>query len=199
MSYEHYNKNGARFISDTIKVDMTAQYKKFTSYLHKGASILDAGCGSGRDSLNFKNMGYRVQAFDASSVMVKAARLLANIEVSEMTFQSAMFDISFDGIWACASLLHVPRTELVTVIENLVSYLNFNGILYASFKYGKKERQKGDRYFNDLTEADLVELIGEVSNLRVAEHWINGDPRTGRSDEKWLNCILRKLPSLPTK
>ncbi len=194
MSYEHYNRNGAQFILDSNDVDMTAQYKRFLSYLPNNASILDAGCGSGRDSLSFKNMGYRVQAFDASSKMVEATKILADIQVSKMTFQSVAFDTSFDGIWACASLLHVPRNELAGVIENLIFYLNAGGIMYASFKYGESERQEGDRYFNDLTEATLLKHIKETSNLQLVEQWTSGNRRTGRSDDKWLNCLLKKLP-----
>jgi len=190
MSQEYYDNNAERFISDTIDVDMNAHYERFLAYLNDGASILDAGCGSGRDSLAFKNMGYRVQAFDASSAMVEATRSLVNVPVEKMTFQSAVFDATFDGIWACASLLHVPRTELSTVLENLVSYLNVGGIIYASFKYGLDERQKGGRYFNDQTETSLVKNIDAISNLEIVEQWTSGDRRTGRSDEKWLNCLL---------
>ena len=190
MSQEYYDNNAERFISDTIDVDMNAHYERFLAYLNDGASILDAGCGSGRDSLAFKNMGYRVQAFDASSAMVEATRSLDNVPVEKMTVQSAVFDATFDGIWACASLLHVPRTELSTVLENLVSYLNVGGIIYASFKYGLDERQKGGRYFNDQTETSLVKNIDAISNLEIVEQWTSGDRRTGRSDEKWLNCLL---------
>ena len=139
-------------------------------------------------------MGYRVQAFDASSKMVEATKILADIQVSKMTFQSVAFDTSFDGIWACASLLHVPHNELAGVIENLIFHLNAGGIMYASFKYGESERQEGDRYFNDLTEATLLKHIKETSNLQLVEQWTSGNRRTGRSDDKWLNCLLKKLP-----
>ena len=193
MSQEYYNNNAQHFISDTIDVDMNTHYQRFLAHLNDGASILDAGCGSGRDSLAFKNMGYKVQAFDASSAMVEATRSLADVPVQKMTFQIAIFNTSFDGIWACASLLHVPRTELSTVLENLVSHLNVGGIIYASFKYGLDERQKGDRYFNDLTETSLIKHIDAASNLEIVEQWTSGDGRTGRSDEKWLNCLLRKI------
>ena len=193
MDHEYYDKHAQRFILDTVEVDMSAHYEQFLSYLASGASILDAGSGSGRDSLAFNNKGYRVRAFDASSAMVEATRSLANVPVEKMTFKSAVFDTSFDGIWACASLLHVPRTELSNILENLVSHLKVGGIIYASFKYGHDERQKGSRYFNDLTETSLTKHIEAFSNLQIVEHWISSDHRIGRSDEKWLNCLVQKL------
>jgi 2-polyprenyl-3-methyl-5-hydroxy-6-metoxy-1,4-benzoquinol methylase len=193
MFKNYYDKNAERFISDTINVDMGAHYERFLSYLSAGASILDAGCGSGRDSLAFKKLGYIVQAFDASETMVVATRLLADIPTSKMTFQSAAFDTSFDGIWACASLLHVPRSELSGVIKNLTSYLKINGTIYASFKYGEDEREKGGRYFNDMTEASLSKYIDAISDLNVVEQWISNDQRAGRANERWLNCLVQKV------
>ena len=143
---------------------MEDHYSRFLSLLSDGASILDAGCGSGRDSLAFKKLGYKVKAFDASSAMVQATKSLAEVPVYQTTFQSAKFETLFNGIWACASLLHVPKRELSKVFDNLAAHLENDGIIYASFKYGANERQKGDRYFNDLTETSLEEHINYVSN-----------------------------------
>lgn len=193
MSEQYYNKNFESFISDTINVDMEDHYSRFLSLLSDGASILDAGCGSGRDSLAFKKLGYKVKAFDASSAMVQATKSLAEVPVYQTTFQSAKFETLFNGIWACASLLHVPKRELSKVFDNLAAHLENDGIIYASFKYGANERQKGDRYFNDLTETSLEEHINYVSNLEILEHWTSPDQRQDRGDEKWLNCLLKKL------
>jgi 2-polyprenyl-3-methyl-5-hydroxy-6-metoxy-1,4-benzoquinol methylase len=193
MSKSYYDENAERFVSDTVNVDMRDFYEKFLQNVPEGGLILDAGCGSGRDSLAFKAMGYAVHAFDASAAMVSVTRNLAKIPTSQMTFQNCKFDIMFDGIWACASLLHVPRSELSMVFLNLASALRSEGIIYASFKYGTKERDKGDRYFNDLNEQSLQETIGGLSCLEIVETWTTGDLRVGRSDEKWLNCIIRKV------
>lgn len=191
MSEQYYDENVESFISDTINVDMEEHYRKFLSRLTDGASILDAGCGSGRDSLAFKNLGYKVIAFDASSAMVEATKSLAEVPAYQTTFQSAKFETLFNGIWACASLLHVPRQELSKAFENLAAHLKNDGIIYASFKYGVNERQKGDRYFNDLNEDSLKDHINRVSSLEILEHWTSPDQRVGRSDERWLNCLLK--------
>lgn len=195
MSKNYYDENAERFISDTTHVDMSGHYEKFLPWIPKGGSIVDAGSGSGRDSLAFKNLGYDVQAFDASSAMVKATKELADVPVSVMTFQSFSSSYLVDGIWACASLLHAPRSELSLALENLAAALKTDGIIYASFKYGNSEREKAGRYFNDLTETSLAEHVGEVQCLEITNTWTTGDVRDGRSDEKWLNCILKKVHS----
>ena len=132
MSEQYYDENFESFISDTINVDMEEHYRKFLSRLTDRASILDAGCGSGRDSLAFKNLGYKVMAFDASSAMVEATKSLAEVPAYQTTFQSAKFETLFNGIWACASLLHVPRQELSKAFENLAAHLKNDGIIYLS-------------------------------------------------------------------
>ena len=195
MSKSYYDENAERFISDTTHVDMSGHYERFLPWIPKGGSIVDAGCGSGRDSLAFKEMEYDVHAFDASVAMVEATRALADVPTFQMTFQTCTFDYLFDGIWACASLLHVPRLELSLALSNLASALKADGIIYASFKYGETEREKGDRYFNDLTEQSLDEYVDGISYLKIVETWTTGDVRVGRSDEKWLNCIIQKVPT----
>ena len=87
-----------------------------------------------RDSSN-------VSAFDASNEMVKAATKLTGLQIAQMTFEKISLAEKYDGIWACASLLHVERKNLKTVIINLANSLNEGGIIYSSFKYGETERQ----------------------------------------------------------
>ena len=83
------------------------------------ARILDAGCGSGRDSLYFKNQGLEVVAFDASIEMVKISSQLLDSPTRHLTFQDIAFHDEFDGVWASASLLHTPYDELFSVMRRL--------------------------------------------------------------------------------
>ena len=193
MSYQYYNRNADQFLNDTANLDMTAHYKKFLNYLDSGAAILDAGCGSGRDALKFKDLGFNVSAFDASIEMVKAAIELTGLQVAQMNFEELSLSQKYDGIWACASLLHVERKNLKNVMINLAKFLNEGGIMYSSFKYGETERQKGERYFNDMNEALLRELISDIPSLKYTEAWISSDARKNRSSESWLNCIFTKI------
>lgn len=190
MSVKFYETNAESFIAQTVDVDMTSLYQRFCKHLKSGASILDAGCGSGRDALAFARVGYDVVAFDASPKMVDAASERAGVPVYQMTFEDVKFDQRFDGIWACASLLHVPRAQLSEVLRSLASLLNPTGVLYASFKCGEQEREKGGRYFNDLNEKLLVEHLEYVPGLSAREIWITSDRRPDRIDERWLNCLL---------
>ncbi len=192
MSVEFYESNADSFIAQTADVDMAALYQRFCKHLPPGASVLDAGCGSGRDALAFFNMGYDVVAFDASPKMVDAASKRAGVPVYQMTFEDMKFDRTFDGIWACASLLHVPRAHLSEVLGSLGSFLRPPGVLYASFKYGEQEREKGGRYFNDLNERLLAEHLKAVPSLKTVDVWTTGDQRPDRSNERWLNCLIAK-------
>ena len=192
MSYQYYNKNSQKFIEDTINIDMDKHYKKFLEYLRRGASILDAGCGSGRDAFCFKKLGYDVDAFDASSEMVKSASLLTGIPVMKMTFENIELQRNYEGIWACASLLHVKRANLSTVLKKLSEHLVKNGVIYSSFKYGDQERYKGERYFNDMNEEKIVHQLNGMNFLNLSEYWISNDARKKRATESWLNCILIK-------
>jgi len=193
MSYQYYNRHADQFLNDTAYLDMTAHYKKFLNYLDSGAAILDAGCGSGRDALQFKDLGFNVSAFDASIEMVKAATKLTGLQIAQMNFEQISLPQKYDGIWACASLLHVKRKNLKNVLVNLAKALNEGGIIYCSFKYGETERQKGERYFNDMNEALLKEIISDVPSLKFTEAWKSRDARKDRSSESWLNCILTKI------
>jgi len=193
MSYQYYDNNADQFLNDTANLDMSGHYKKFLGYLEAGSTILDAGCGSGRDARKFKDLGYKVSAFDASFEMVQAATKLTGLAINQMKFEEMSYAQQYDGIWACASLLHVKRRNLENVLIDLAKSLNGRGILYSSFKYGEAEHQKGERYFNDMNEELLDAVICSVPSLKLTESWVSRDARKERSSEAWLNCILKKI------
>ena len=187
----YYDLNAKEFFDGTVDVDMSAHYKEFLSHLPKNASILDAGCGSGRDSLYFKNLGYDVTSIDGSLEMCKLASEYIGEEVLHMQFQEMEFENCFDGIWALASLLHVPSNELEDVLNRLKTSLKDNGIIYASFKYGDFEGERNGRFFNDFNETTAVELF-ENLDFEVIKTWISSDGRKGHKDEKWVNILVKK-------
>jgi len=98
----------------------------------------------------------------------------------------------YDGIWACASILHVSSVSLPYIMARMLRALKENGVIYTSFKYGTFEGERDGRYYTDLTEASFADLIREIAELRVEEEWISTDVRPGREEQKWLNIILRK-------
>ncbi|UVV72401.1 class I SAM-dependent methyltransferase [Pantoea agglomerans] len=217
---DYYRQNAQRFFTDTASVDMSVLYPPFIDCLPQGARILDAGCGSGRDVKAFSEMGFAVEAFDASAELVALARQLSGKPVEQMRFQDVDAVERYDGIWCCASLLHVSKAELPGVMTKLAIALKPGGVGYLSFKHGRGEREKDGRRFTDMDRAGLQKLIERINTpggslltkntmeikseagsedtavkrfaLEIDKIWQTGDVRIGRGDEVWLNAIIRK-------
>lgn len=189
-----YNQNAQDFTDSTIRVDMSALYREFLPTITPNGHILDAGCGSARDAAYFKQQGFTVSAFDASEELAALAsqHLQQTVEVS--TFQQLDRVNQYDGIWCCASLLHVPKNELPNVFIRLQNALKPNGVLYVSFKYGTTERVDNGREFTDLNETALTSLIDACPQLNLIKHWQSVDQRPGRESEMWLNALIKAVP-----
>lgn len=187
---DYYNKNAEKFITGTIDANMSAIQEDFLTYIPAGGSILDFGCGSGRDSKAFLDRGYQVLSVDGSIKMCIAAQQLTGQKVIHSMFNEFTSDLRFDGIWACASLLHLPKKELKPVIDMLSTLLKDGGCLYLSFKYGDFEGERNGRYFTDLTETSLDELTQSNPLLKKVKYTITGDVRVNRENEKWLNAFF---------
>ncbi len=192
QSEKYYNENADDFYNSTCDVDLSDIYKKFEKYLCSDAYILDAGCGSGRDSKYFLSHDYKVAAIDASQEMVIRAKELTGLDVKEMYFQEVVEKEVYDAIWACASLLHVPKKDIDEVLQKFTDALKVSGIWYMSFKYGEDEREKENRLFNDYTEKSLKSLISKYTELSILELWLTDDRRADR-DDKWINLIVKKV------
>ncbi len=189
---KYYNDNAKDFITGTIDADMSYAQNKFLNYLRPNSRILDLGCGSGRDSLFFKSRGFSVTAVDGSPEICKQTSSLIGDDVRCLLFEDLDYRNRFQGIWACASLLHVPKDDMQMVLKKVSVALVMHGILYVSYKYGTHQREKDGRLFSDYTECDLAKLFSRDNRLSLIEHWITADVRPGRSDEKWLNIICKK-------
>ncbi|WP_313706127.1 class I SAM-dependent methyltransferase [Massilia sp.] len=192
---DFYERNADAFYGDTVTTDMAPIYERFLPLVRLRGRILDAGCGSGRDSLAFLQRGYRVDAFDGSSEMVRRARALTGIEVRQLMFENLLdtpLQETYDGIWCCASLLHVERDRLPSVMDVLCHALAPDGIMYVSFKYGETARLKDGRRFTDLTEQGLDEILATIGGCELNDLWVTDDQRPGRAD-RWLNAIVRTI------
>ena len=183
----YYNKYTKSFIQTTRSVDFTNIQNKFLSYLPSGASILDFGCGSGRDTKYFLKRNYNVTAIDGSEEICKEASKYTGIKVKQMLFEELNDQNIYDGIWACASILHLSKSDLFLVFHKMNKALKENGIIYTSFKYGEFEGERNGRYFTDLKE-----FILQIPQLQIKEIWTTGDVREGRGDERWLNILICK-------
>lgn len=189
---DYYNKNANQFIDNTSKVDFESHQNLFLKKLSEGAYILDFGCGSGRDTKAFLDKGYAVTAVDGSKELCILASQYTGIDVKQMMFQELNECEVYDGIWACASILHLSKDELLIVIAKMCEALKQDGIIYMSFKYGEFEGYRKGRYFIDMTEATFEKLIVSVTELVLEDQWISHDVRHERKSERWLNMILRK-------
>lgn len=188
----YYENNADIFIENTADANMSEAHQRFRKYLPMGASVLDAGCGSGRDSLAFLELGYQVVSMDASLEMCKATEALTGQKVLCLSFDEIKFQNDFDGIWACASLLHIDENNLPIVLNKLVKALKQNGIFYASWKYGEFERVDGERFYCDLNEERLQKFISDIGALKILECWMSDDVLKHRREQKWLNIIMKK-------
>lgn len=188
----YYEAMAADFARETLAVDMSALYASFLARVPAGGAILDAGCGAGRDAHAFAQAGYRVTAFDASPALVARARAFTGLAVTCQRFEDVHWISCFDGVWACASLLHVPGAELNAILARLAAVLVPGGVLYASFKYGRGEAERGGRHFTDLDEAGIAARVAAIIGVRLEQTWVSGDRRPGRESERWLNALMRR-------
>ena len=134
QTINYYNLNAKNFIENTQNADMHIPQNRFHRLLAEHASILDFGCGSGRDTKFFLQKGYDVTATDGSAELCKLVSAFSGIDVKEMLFQDLDAISMYNGIWACSSILHLPKIELFPVFQKMCNALKENSVIYTSFK-----------------------------------------------------------------
>lgn len=187
----YYEKNYKKYESEKHDITMIGTYEPFLKRLPKDAKILDLGCGTGRDSLYFKKLGFQVVALDGSKEMCKIAEKNLNQKVICTTYENMDLNEQFDGIWACSSLLHLTEEDLINILKKLENYLQEDGILYASFKKGTNEEIENGRYFYYLTEEKWKKIEANL-NYATEEMYYTKSVVKGHEDISWINLILRK-------
>jgi SAM-dependent methyltransferase len=128
----------------------STRLKGFLALLPKGGSILELGCGAGNHSAVMLADGFRVHATDGSPEMAAIASRRLGHNVETMRFDELHANESYDGVWASACLLHVPRDELTGILKRIRRALKQDGVFYASFKIGEggDGRDNLGRYYN---------------------------------------------------
>lgn len=170
---------------------MDAIYNRFCSYLPLNAKICDLGCGSGRDSLYFKSQGYNIIAIDGSLEMCNLASDLLELPVENLMFNQLDYTDEFDAIWACSSLLHVPKKEMADILSKIVCACKKKAIMYTCFKYGTDEIIKNDCHYSNYDEIQLKELINIIKFTSIKEIWMSYDVlRKENETPQWINVIL---------
>ena len=188
----YYNSNADQFFASTIEADISELRSRFTKYLKQGDFILDLGCGSGRDTKAFIDQGFSVDAIDGSEELCKKASEYTGINVKNQFFQDINEEEKYDGVWACASLLHVAYDELTDVFTRIRKALKTNGIFYMSFKLGDSDVIRDGRCFTDMNDSRFDALNVQTLGFEEIDRWQTIDVRPDR-DVEWFNVILKKV------
>ena len=192
QTLQYYEQDPDAFVSATLNADMADTRSRFSACLPSGALILDFGCGSGRDAKAFLEAGCRVDATDGSEELCAKASEYTGLHVKKMLFNELDARDRYDGIWACASILHLPKPELADVLARIEAALKTGGILYTSFKYGEFEGIRNGRHFTDFTEETLKAFWEKATSMQIFDLWITHDVRPGREVERWINLMARR-------
>ena len=151
---------------------------------------MDLGCGSGRDVKWFCDHGYEAYGLDASEELVKKASDTLGVTVSTGLIEHWITDEPFDGIWCCASLMHLDDNALEQFFANLKYNLKPGGVAFMSVKAGiKTGLDEQGRYLRNFTEKDIHEIIDRHSELEIREIWYTED-KLSRDTFRWMNVII---------
>lgn len=187
----YYESNAERYAAGTISADMSEQYQRFLPLLKKGAKILDVGSGSGRDVCYFQKQGYQATALEPSKNLCREIRKVFSGEIVCSDIQDYRPAERYDGIWACASLIHLQEEEVLCFFKKIDMYLNDNGIVYASGKSGISTGEVEDgRFFLEFTEQLVEKILTVNKQLQLEQLWYTEDV-SGRRGFRWLNVVLR--------
>lgn len=191
-SIEYYNKNSFEYFEQTVSLDLAVIMEPFISLLPDGASVLDVGCGSGRDSAYLKSLGYDVTAMDGSNEMCEIASVHIGQDVLQLKFNEMDFVEVFDGVWANASLHHVSRSEMPYIMKKVIRSIKPGGVLYLALPYGSFEGMLDGRYITCYQTKELKEIINSFDELELIDIMKTQDVRLEK-DKFWISALIRKI------
>ncbi|NQZ09036.1 MAG: NUDIX domain-containing protein [Algicola sp.] len=186
----YYLNNAKSYAAESQGFAVDNIHAPFINKLQPGAHILDLGCGSGRDSKAFIDAGFKITAIDNCEPLAKLAAQHIGQAVHQLSFLELDFDREFDGIWACASLLHCPKSQMPHVLARVMKALKPGGIAFVSFKWGDLETtdDKG-RFFNNYTKTSLQALLQQNDQVYVHRIWSETTPLRD-SEQRWVSAFV---------
>ena len=190
---EHYDDSADAFWEGTRDHDVSQNVRALLSHLDPGPRrILDLGCGPGRDLCTFRDLGHEAVGLDGAARFVELARRHSGCEVLHQDFIAlALPATHFDGVFANASLFHVPRQELSRVLGELRTALRPRGVLFASNPHGQnQEGWNRGRYGAYLDAATWRAVVGDAGFVEL-EHYYR-PPGLPRSQQPWLATVWRR-------
>ena len=191
---DYYNKYAAKIFEETVEEEVEEEFRdEFLSYLEEGDAILDLGCGSGRDSLDFYERGYDVTPLDGSEEMCRLAEVHTDLEVLCERYEDMDFDDAFEGVWARAAFIHVPKEVIRDILAKVKNALTKNGVFYTSVCEGEFEGISGELYFTDYEKEEIKDLLEECG-FQILNVWEVRDEeiRRGYEGNGWIHVLARK-------
>ena len=188
----HYDNNAEQFWQGTKDHDVSQNIESFLKALpqNKIMDILDFGCGPGRDLNTFKSLGHRPVGLDGSKELCQLAVNHSGCQVLHQSFlKLELEENSFDGVFANASLFHVPSQELGIVLDKLHRALRPEGVLFTSNPRGNTEGWQGLRYGNYM-EFETSKVYLEKAGFKVIDHYYRPEGKP-REQQPWLAMISK--------
>ncbi|MBL4889827.1 MAG: class I SAM-dependent methyltransferase [Candidatus Lindowbacteria bacterium] len=194
VTIDHYNSSADSFWEGTRDHDVSQNIEALLSSCRAEGplDILDFGCGPGRDVKVFKDLGHRPVGLDGSNEFCAMVKKYTGCPTINQSFLS--LDLpphSFDGIFANASLFHIPSQELPRVLTELHNALRPEGILFSSNPRGTNELWQGNRYGHYMECPKSVQYL-EEAGFEVVQHYFRpaGKPR---HQQPWLAIVSRAI------
>ena len=192
---DYYQLNYKAYYERTFHIDPASFLKPFADRLVPGATVLDVGCGSGRDLLWLKNRGFAVTGFERSPGLAALARTGAGCPVIEGDFKAFDFSgLAFDALLLCGSLVHLSHEQLPGVLDNIIEALNTPGRVFLSLKSGRGHRTDAlGRTFYFWQAGDLERILKE-REFEIME--FNRSVSAAGTGEQWLGYVLGRGPGV---
>lgn len=187
-----YESNADSYAQRTSSADLAPIYEQFLPLVPPGGRILDVGCGGGRDLRAFHLRGFKCIGIDPSKRLARIAHEYSGCETLVMGAEDLMFTSSFDGVWACASLLHVPRSQLLAALARIFCALKPAGVMFISMQQGGGEAVAPDgRFFARYSSVELERVVSSAGFV-VLKTWVTDDALPiGRRNIAWVNLLAR--------
>ncbi len=201
ITRETYDKTAKEYAKGRAKGKgmFRKSLRRFVHLIGKEGLVLDAGCGPGRDSKYLLRHGMDVIGIDYSNKMLgEAVKNVGDCRFIHMDMRNLRFDKSiFDGIWANASILHIPKRDVNAVLSEFRRVLKPNGILYVSVRKGgkeeivKKKSYKGGKKFFANYEIGELKKLAENCGFKVIDVSLKKD--LFYRPIKWVCLFARKV------
>ena len=187
-----YELHAQTYFERTVVADLEPLYGRFLPNVRPGGKILDLGSGSGRDLKVMHDRGFAPFGIDASPKLAKLAADFSGVTCLTMRFEDLSLPMAFDAVWACASLLHVSKCRMPTILANIHSSLAAEGVLFASVQLGEGEKLSPDgRFFAYYDSEEFSHLI-EKAGFKIQQSWLSKDSLSHRRPIDWINVVAGK-------